>query len=197
MTLIKNKIFLFENVNKLKGVGGKISNYLRSKKITKIKDLIWDFPYSYTDRSNLAKLDQLEIGKVLTIKVKPTKYNFPRIRNLPNKVICEDDKGKINIVFFNSRENYIKKVLPLNNWVVVSGKINYFKKNYQITNPDYITSLDKIDLLKKIAKYSLTDGLNEKAYRKIVDKVINNLPELNEWINEASINNLNLKVGSL
>ena len=188
MTLIKNKIFLFENVNKLKGVGGKISNYLRSKKITKIKDLIWDFPYSYTDRSNLAKLDQLEIGKVLTIKVKPTKYNFPRIRNLPNKVICEDDKGKINIVFFNSRENYIKKVLPLNNWVVVSGKINYFKKNYQITNPSYIEKVEGINKIQKIIpKYNLTEGLTEKMYRKIIDQVITDLPDLNEWHDESII----------
>ena len=46
------------------------------------------------------RLDKLEIGKITTIKVQVIKYNFPRIRNLPNKVICEDEKGKIDIVFF-------------------------------------------------------------------------------------------------
>ena len=60
---------------------------------------LWHFPYSSTDRSDMTTLDKLEVGKIQTIKVKVLKYNFPRIRNLPNKVICEDDFGKIDIVF--------------------------------------------------------------------------------------------------
>ncbi len=182
MTLIKNKEFLFEDVTKLKGVGARLSKYLKSKKITKIRDLLLDFPYSYTDRTNLVQLDELEVGKILTVKVKVIKYSFPRIRNLPNKVICEDEKGKINIVFFNSREIYIKKILPLNSWVIISGKINYFKNNYQITNPNYIDKIQKINTIKKkIPKYNLTEGLTEKTYRKIIEQVLRDLPELNEW----------------
>ena len=64
----------------------------------------------------MGDLDQLEIGKITTIKVVVKKYNFPRIRNLPNKVICENDSGQIDIVFFNSREGYIRKILPINNF---------------------------------------------------------------------------------
>ena len=30
---------------------------------------------------------------------------FQEVRNLPNKVICEDDTGKIDCVFFNSYED--------------------------------------------------------------------------------------------
>ncbi len=182
MGFFKKKDDIFKNISYLKGVGPKLSKYLRNKRIEKINDLLWHFPYSSTDRSKMVTLDKIEVGKIQTIKVKVLKYNFPRIRNLPNKVICEDQNGKINIVFFNSRENYIKAVLPVNEWVVISGKINFYKKNYQITNPDYITTLDKIDYVKKnIPKYSLTEGLNEKSYRKIIEKVINNIPDLEEW----------------
>ena len=121
--------FLIKNVSSLKGVGTKTKKLLKKKKIEKISDLLWNLPQSFTDRSNIQTLDKLEIGKITTVKVKVAKYNFPRIRNLPNKVICEDDKGKIDIVFFNSREGYIRKILPLNSLVIISGKINYFKKN--------------------------------------------------------------------
>ena len=95
--------FLTQNVTTLSGVGSKTKKLLKRKKIEKISDLLWNFPQGYTDRSNLQTLDKLEIGKVTTIKVKVIKYNFPRIRNLPNRIICEDEKGKIDIVFFNSR----------------------------------------------------------------------------------------------
>ncbi len=182
MSILKNKDDLFKKISFLKGVGPKLSKYLKNKKIEKINDLLWHFPYSSTDRSNMTTLNKLEVGKIQTIKVKVIKYNFPRLRNLPNKVICEDEYGKIDIIFFNSREGYIKAILPINNWVLISGKINFYKSKYQITNPSYITSIDKIDYVKKIIpKYSLTDGLNEKSYRKIIEKVINNLPSIEEW----------------
>ncbi len=191
---LKNKEDIFKDVSSIKGVGPKLSKYLKNKKIEKINDLLWHFPYSSTDRTNMVALDNLEVGKIQTIKVKVLRYNFPRIRNLPNKVICEDEKGKINIIFFNSKENYIKTVLPINNWVIISGKVNYYKKTFQITNPDYITTLDKIDYIKrKIPKYSLTDGLNEKSYRKIIENVIFNLPEVEEWHDKKIIQKFGFK----
>ena len=104
------------------------------------------------------------------------KLNFPRIRNLPNKIVCEDDTGKVDIVYFNSREGYLRKIFPLNNWIVVSGKVNFFRNNYQMTNPDYVTSIDQQEyVLQNIPKYNLTKGINEKKYRAISEQVIKNL----------------------
>ena len=177
--------FLFQNVSILDGVGTKTIKLLKKKKIEKISDLLWNFPQGFTDRSNLQPLDKLEIGKITTIKVKVVKYNFPRIRNLPNKVICEDKNGKIDIIFFNSREGYIRKILPLNTSVIISGKINYFKKKYQITNPAYIVPINKEDYVNKIIpKYSLTEGLTEKIYRKLIEQVLKNITDLTEWHND-------------
>ena len=122
------------------------------------------------------------IGKVTTIKVKVSKYNFPRIRNLPSKVICEDEESKIDIVFFNSREGYIRKILPLGSSVIISGKINYFKTKYQITNPTYVVPVEKENYVNKvIPKYSLTEGLTEKIYRKLIEQVLERITDLEEW----------------
>ena len=182
------KNFIFNDVNKIKGVGPQLSKYLKNKKIEKIKDIILNLPYSETDRSKLVKLNNLEIGRTQTIKVIVKKINFPRIRNLPNKIICEDETGKIDIIYFNSREGYLKKLYPLNNWVIISGKINYFKNNYQMSNPDYVTTLDEKDyVLKSIPKYDLTKGINEKKYRLISEQVINNLPVVEDWLDENFI----------
>jgi ATP-dependent DNA helicase RecG len=187
MNLIK-KDFLFNEVNKLKGVGLQLTKYLKKKKIEKIKDILLNFPYSETDRSKLFKLNELEIGKIQSIKVLVKKFNFPRIRNLPNKIICEDDTGKIDIVYFNSREGYLRKLYPMNDWVIISGKINYFNKKYQITNPDYVTTLDKKDyVIQNIPKYNLTKGINEKKYRIISEQVIKNIPKIDDWLDEKFI----------
>ena len=149
---------------------------------------MWDLPYSQTDRTVSTTLDKLEVGKIFTIKVQVTKYNFPRIRNLPNKILCKDSFGEIDLIFFNSREGYIRAILPLNEWVVVSGKINYFRNRYQITNPSYVTKTDNLDQVQTIIpKYSLTEGLNEKTYRNIIQKVISQIPLLKEWHKESFV----------
>jgi len=130
-------------------------------------------------------LNKLEIGELTTIKVKVDKYNFPRIRNLPNRVKCTDEFGEIELIFFNSREGYIRKILKLNSVVIISGKINYYKKKYQITNPTYIVPAENESLVNKvIPKYSLTDGLNEKVYRKLVDSILKEIKDLDEWLDK-------------
>jgi len=187
------KEFIFYEINKLKGVGPQITKYLKKKKIEKIKDIILNLPYSETDRSKIYKLNQLEIGKIQSIKVQIKKINFPRIRNLPNKIYCEDETGKIEIVYFNSREGYLKKLFPINEWVIISGKISYFNKKYQITNPDYVTLLEKQDyVIKNIPKYSLTKGINEKKYRTISEQVIKDLPKIDDWLDIEFIKKNNL-----
>ena len=192
MNIVKKKNYLFSSISSLNGVGEKTSKYLKNKNILTINDLLWNFPYSYTDRTTSVELDKLEVGKILTIKVQVKKYNFPRIRNLPNKIKCKDNKGEIDLVFFNSREGYLRKVLPLDEWVVISGKVSFFKNRYQITNPDYITKITNIDYVKKIIpKYSLTEGITEKSYRKIVEQALKNLPDLDEWHDQVLLRKMN------
>ena len=187
------KDFIFSNVNKLNGVGPQLSKYLKKRKIEQIKDIIFNLPYSETDRSKLYKLNELEVGKIQSIKVVVKKLNFPRIRNLPNKIICTDETGAIDIVYFNSREGYLRKLFPINEWVIISGKVNYFNKKYQITNPDYVTSIDKQEyVIKNIPKYNLTKGINEKKYRLISEQVINDLPIINDWLDKDFISKNNL-----
>ena len=187
------KEFIFYDVTKLKGIGAQLSKYLKKRKIEKIKDIILNFPYSETDRSKIYKLNELEIGKTQTIKVVVKKLNFPRIRNLPNKIICEDETGRIDIVYFNSREGYLRKLFPVNKTVIISGRIKYFNKKYQIANPEYVTSLENQSYVtKNIPKYNLTKGINEKKYRSISEKVINSLPIIDDWLDNKFIKNNNL-----
>ena len=185
---LTKKDYIFQDIKKLKGIGVQLSKYLKKKKIEKIKDVLFNLPYSETDRSTISKLNELEIGKIQTIRVRVKKLNFPRIRNLPNKINCEDETGEIDIVYFNSREGYLRKIFPLDSWVVISGKINFFRNKYQITNPDYVTALkNKEYVVKNVKKYSLTKGINEKKYRSINEKIIQNLPIIDDWLSEDFI----------
>ena len=180
MDIKSNYKYLLSDLTALKGVGVKTTNLLKKKNINNLFDLLWKLPKSYTDRSLSSKIKDLKIGEIQTITIIPQKYNFPRIRKLPNRVLCSDETGEIDCIFFNSYEGYIKKILPLGKEITVSGKIGHFRNKYQITNPKYVS--EDSSLIKQTHnKYSLTEGISEKIYNKILNQIINSLPVFNEW----------------
>ena len=175
-----NYDYLLTDLTKLNGVGKKTMEILKKKKVNNIFDLLWRLPKSYTDRTLVSKVCDLHIGNIQTIRVIPLKYQFPRVRNLPNRVNCVDETGKIDCIFFNSYEGYIRKILPLNEEITINGKITSFKGRYQITNPTYVSQDNS--LIETIDnKYSLTEGITEKTYNKIIKQILQNLPILKEW----------------
>ena len=178
--------YLLSDISTIKGIGTKIGKLFRKKNINTIFDLLWNLPRDFVDRSNVYPINELQVGKIQTVTVAVKKYNFPRIRNLPNKVICEDETGKLDCIFFNSYEGYIRKILPLNAKVTISGKIGYYNKKYQITNPTHLS--EDPNSVKKIDKsYSLTEGLNNKLYNKIIQEVLKNIPNLDEWLDKETL----------
>ncbi len=186
----KNFNFFFNPVSKVKGIGPKIKKLFNEKKIDTNIDLIFNFPYGLIDRTHCPKLNNLEIGKISTIFVKVRKHNFPRIRRLPNTVQCLDETGEINIVFFNSRENYIKEILPINSEVIISGKVNFYKNKYQITNPDYVTSINNEEKVTKIMPtYASLKGISNKTINKIYENIIKEIPDVPEWHRDHIIKN--------
>ena len=175
-----NYKYLLSDLTTLKGVGIKTTNLLRKKKINNIFDLLWKLPKSYTDRSFSSKIKDLRVGVEQTITIVPKKYSFPRVRNLPNKVLCTDETGDIDCIFFNSYEGYVRKILPLGREITISGKIGVFRNKYQLTNPKYLSE-DASLIKQKHNTYSLTEGISEKMYNRIINQIIEKLPNLNEW----------------
>ncbi len=178
---MNNYEYLLSDISTVKGVGKSLATKFRKKNINTIFDLVLSTPLKYIDRSVETKVKDLHIGKIQTVTIQVEKYNFPRIRNLPNKVVCSDDTGKIECVFFNSYEGYIRKILPLNTYVTISGKIGFFKGRYQITNPSHLSN-DQNKIKKIHSSYSLTEGITDNVFNKIINEVLKNLPKMSEWL---------------
>ena len=175
--------YLLSNIQNIKGIGKKTSQLFKRKNINTIFDLLWHLPTSKIENSKVTNVGDIQIGKLQTIKLTPLKYNFPRIRRLPNRVVCQSNDIKIDCVFFNSYEGYIKKILPLNTEIIISGKINFFRNKYQITNPTQVKESNE-NILETQNKYSLTDGLTINKYNNIINEVLKELPDLDEWLND-------------
>ncbi len=58
-----NYEYLLKDLTELNGVGNKTMEILKKKKINNLFDLLWRLPKSYTDRSKISKINELQIGK--------------------------------------------------------------------------------------------------------------------------------------
>ncbi len=178
---MSNFEYLLSSINAINGVGKKTTSLLNKKKIFTIFDLLWHLPLAKIETSEDTEIENLQVGKIYNIKVVPIKYNFPRIKNLPNKVICQKNNDKLECIFFNSYEGYIRKILPLNKEVLIKGKAGHFRNKFQFINPTLVNS-DNSKFINKDYKYSLTEGLTLNKYNQIINNVLKNLPDLDEWL---------------
>ena len=140
---MSNYEYLLSDINKINGVGNKTAKLFKKKNINTVFDLLWSLPRDFIDRGDLRKINELQVGKIQTISIKVLKYNFPRIRNLPNRVNCLSSEKKIDCIFFNSFEGYIKKILPLDQEIIIYGKVGFYKGKYQITNPKLVSETEE------------------------------------------------------
>ena len=66
--------------------------------------------------------------------------------------------------------------------ILIVVDCNYYKNSYQITIPTYVKPLEQIDEITKIfPKYSLTEGLLEKNYRKLITNIVEKIDDNFEW----------------
>ena len=182
--------YLLSSLDNIKGIGKKTLNLFIKKNINTIFDLLWHLPISKIETTKETGIDDLQVGKLQTVKIIPIKYNFPRIRNLPNKVICENNSGKLDCIFFNSYEGYIRKILPLYKEIIITGKVGFYKNKYQLVNPALV-SKNNNNILEDQNKYSLTEGLSLNKYNVIINKVLTKLPNLDEWHSKEVIKKFN------
>ena len=183
---------LFQPLDTLKGIGPKLKSRLKHLVGNYVIDLIWHLPNGFIDRSYKPCINDAEIGRVASIKCKVIKHTPSFRRNIPYRVVCEDDTGRLNLVWFNSRKDYLEKLLPLDKEIIISGKIDFYKDTKQITHPEYIISAEEEDELPNVeSTYSLTQGLTNKVVRGNIDRILKIIPKINEWHDEGIIKDMN------
>ena len=177
---------LFADIKTLSGVGPKIREHLARLTGPRIVNLLWHLPVGFIDRTYMPNVEDAQAGRIATLKVLVGKHQKPPTRLVPYRVECFDDTGKITLVFFHAHEKYLLDNLPEGKEVLVSGTVEKFKNNTQMTHPDYILPNDKADELPKIEPiYPLTAGLASKRIQKTIGDAMAKVPELPEWLDEA------------
>jgi ATP-dependent DNA helicase RecG len=179
---------LFAALDKLPGLGPRLSKLAERLCGPHVVDLLWHRPTGIVDRRASPSLALAENGTIVTLKLKVERHQKPGHQRQPYRVRCSDGTGFIDLVFFNARDDWLLKNLPIGDWCAVSGRIDRFGNELNMVHPDYILpaeDLEKIQGLEPV--YPLTTGLPAKVLRKALMGAVDRAPDLPEWIDAAVI----------
>ena len=110
----------------------------------------------------------------------------PRNPRQPYRVWCSDETGRLCLTYFNGREDYLKKLLPPGEVRVVSGKVEIYQGEVQMTHPDHVVPLDQREQILRVEPvYGLTAGLTQRPVQKAIAAAVERSPELPEWQDAA------------
>lgn len=173
---------LFSDIISLPGVNKVTQKILGKLCGMRIVDILFFRPCRYIDRRNHPLT--AKPGEYVTFTAKIDTHKPPTTKNKPYRVILKIEEQTIALVFFHYSVKYLKQALPIDQTCVISGKLEVFLEQLQITHPDYI-SLD-ISNFSEICRiepiYHLSRGITSRKISTIVASTLKMLPEFSEWI---------------
>ena len=177
----------FVETASLPGVGARISANLEKVAGTRILDLLWHMPVDIIDRRSGPDLKDILFDQVATLEITVGKHDVvPARSKKPYRVWCHDDTGSIQLVFFHPRRDYILAQLPEGEKRLISGKVEVYNGQLQMSHPDYMLPLDRKSEIPEVEPvYPLTAGVSGKVMARIINDATSKALELPEWLDKS------------
>ena len=177
----------FAETESLPGVGKRIATNLEKIAGARIVDLLWHMPVEVIDRRSSPALKDITFDQVATLEVSVGKHDAtPAKSKKPYRVWCHDDTGSLQLVFFHPRRDYILAQLPEGEKCLISGKVEVYNGQLQMSHPDYMLPLDKRSDIPEIEPvYPLTAGISGKVMARIVSDAAKRAVALPEWLDKS------------
>lgn len=177
---------LFSPIDKLKGVGPQNSTLIKKLCGNKIIDIIWHFPTNIIDRRCNVPLKNAEDNKLWTGYVKIIEHIPPKGKKQPYRIVVQDETEQLILTFFKVYTSSILKQFPVGETRIISGKIEKFNNQLQMSHPDYVT-ISQEQMPKIEAIYPLTAGISNKMINKLMFQSLSYIPKFPEWLDDTIV----------
>ncbi|OKP75445.1 ATP-dependent DNA helicase RecG [Ensifer adhaerens] len=185
---------LFSPLDTLPGIGPKIGElYARllgreTIEDCRVVDLVFHAPHSLIDRRQQPGIAHAPQGIIVTITGRVDRHQPPPRGkpNLPYRVFLHDETGELALTYFRVKGNWLEKSLPVDETVIVSGKVDWFNGRPSMVHPDYAVRASEAENLPLVEPvYGLTAGLSPRILRKSIEAAVARVPDMPEWMDDA------------
>ncbi|HEY4166332.1 MAG TPA: ATP-dependent DNA helicase RecG [Reyranella sp.] len=177
---------LFAQVTSLPGIGPRLGTLVERLTGALVLDLLWHLPIGVIDRRNAPTIAGAQPGAVATLTVTVDEHIVSHNRRAPYRVWCHDETGRLCLTYFNGREDYLKKLLPPGERRVISGRVELYQGDVQMTHPDHVVPIEELEAILRVEPvYGLTTGLTQRPLQKAIAAAVERAPDLPEWQDAA------------
>jgi len=185
---------LFSSIKRINGVGEKRIDAYKRLNIFSLRDLFYHLPIDVIDRRNTPALASAQDGQIISQVVQVQQVIPPPRRHgkLPFKIICANDTGRINLIYFHIRQDYVDTNFPLGRKIAISGKVKVSYDAIDMIHPDILADATSINSVLRLEPvYPLTFALTSRYLGVTVSKAMVYAPDLPEWLDTNIINERN------
>ncbi|MBQ2669365.1 MAG: ATP-dependent DNA helicase RecG [Clostridia bacterium] len=172
-----------KDIRYLKGVGEKRAELFNKKGINTVEDLLYYFPRSHEDRSEMKEIADCAEGETVCISVtvfSPVKDVRVRRNLLISTMIVSDTTGALNVVWYNNK--YVKGQFFTGDEYILYGKITRNRGKMEMINPVYEKKGKERFTGKIVPLYPLTEGLTQKILQSSMELALKEAGRLEEYI---------------
>ena len=176
---------LFAPLRSLPGIGPRLAALMQSAiGGPNVVDLLWHFPAGIIDRRFSPVLKDVPEGDALaTVTVEIDAHLVPRNPRQPYRIRTHDETGSLTLVYFRGHEEHLKRLLPVGETRIVSGRIQRYDGELQMTHPDQVGKPEDRHIVAAVEPvYRLTAGLAQSIVQKAMRVALERTPELPEWL---------------
>lgn len=172
-----------KDIRYLKGVGEKRAELFNKKGIKTVEDLLYYFPRSHEDRTEMKEISDCAEGETVCISVtvfSPVKDARVRRNLLISTMIVSDQTGALNVVWYNNR--YVKGQFMTGDEYILYGKITRNRGKMEMINPVFEKKGKERFTGKIVPLYPLTEGLTQKILQSSMELALKEAGQLTEYI---------------
>lgn len=174
-----------KDIQYLKGVGEKRAELFRKKGINTVEDLLYFFPRTHEDRSEIKKISDIEAGETVCVSITVfSPVRDSRIRKnmmISNMIVC-DDTGAMSVIWYNNK--YVKEQFHTDDKFILYGKITENRGKKEMVNPIFERLENQRFTGKIVPLYPLTGNLTQKVVQSVMENAINEAGRLEEYLPE-------------
>ncbi len=170
----------------LPGVGRTTAEKFDKLGIKTIIDLLYTVPRRHNDFGNRKPISELISGEEQTIigsvwECRKTKLHRNQKRQ-STQAIIGDKTGSIRAIWYNNE--YVSRSLPVGTTVVLSGKVNLYRKKFVFQSPEFEAFDERVEQIhtnRLVPVYNSTEHLPQRTIRRTIKIALDScLPMITE-----------------
>ncbi|MCH6555625.1 MAG: ATP-dependent DNA helicase RecG [Chloroflexi bacterium] len=173
------------SVEVLKGVSRGYAGKLKKLGVEKVGDLLWLFPFRYSDFSQVRPIAKLVVGEEQTVLGDVWSAGAGMVgRRKASEAVIGDETGTLRVVWWG--QTHVARQLREGMKIALSGKVTAYRGQPQMESPEWEPlEGESLHTRRLVPVYPGTEGLPQRLVRRLAREAVDSLvDEMEETLPE-------------